>query len=134
MAEALCKKMLPQQSEIHIASAGIQATSGLPASVMTLKVLAEEGTSFSYFESQPVTAELVSNATYIFAMTQHHRDFLVRRYPQHQEKIFLLTEWTTQEDLPDPIGGGFCDYQECCKVIKEALQQILPFIKGRMEE
>lgn len=133
MAEGLLKKMLPKNANIKVASAGVQATPGLPASTMTLRVLADEGIGFSHFESQVVTSELISHATYIFAMTQQHRDFLIRHYPQHQEKIFLLTEWTTQEDLPDPIGGGFEDYQECCEVIKDSLQKIVPFIEGEVE-
>lgn len=131
MAEALLKKML--HSKMEVASSGVQATPGLPASAMTLRVLGEEGMDFSHFESQIVTPELVHQATYIFAMTQHHRDFLIRHYPRHQEKIFLLTEWTTQEDLPDPIGGGFQDYQECCEVIKSCLEKILPFIEDGVE-
>ncbi|MBM3857589.1 MAG: low molecular weight protein arginine phosphatase [Verrucomicrobia bacterium] len=131
MAEALFKKMLPKNTEIEVASAGVQATPGLSASMMTLRVLAEEGIGFSQFQSQPVTAELVKHATYIFAMTHQHRDFLIRHYPQHQEKIFLLAEWTTKEDLPDPIGGGLEDYQECCEVIKVALVKILPFVEEK---
>jgi len=124
MAEALFKKMLPQHANIKVASAGVQATPGLPASAMTLRVLAEEGIDFSHFQSQSVTSELMHQATHIVAMTQQHRDFLVRHYPQHQEKIFLLTEWTTQEDLPDPIGGGFHEYQECYDVIKASLEHL----------
>ncbi|MCX6958512.1 MAG: low molecular weight protein arginine phosphatase [Verrucomicrobiae bacterium] len=133
MAEALLKKMLPQYLKIKVASAGVQATPGLPASTMTLTVLAEEGIGFTRFQSQAVTSELIHHATYVFAMTQQHRDFLIRYYPRHQEKFFLLTEWTTQEDLPDPIGGSFQDYQECCEVIKSSLEKIIPFIEDEVE-
>ncbi|MEI6416583.1 MAG: glycine hydroxymethyltransferase, partial [Verrucomicrobiota bacterium] len=81
MAEALLKKMLPQYSKIKVASAGVQATPGLPASTMTLTVLAEEGIGFTRFQSQAVTSELIHHATYVFAMTQQHHDFLIRYYP-----------------------------------------------------
>ncbi len=133
MAEALFKKMLPKNEKIESSSAGVQTMPGLPASMMTLRVLEEEGIVFSNFTSQPVRQELIEGATYIFAMTQQHRDFLIRHYPQHQEKVLLLTEWTTQEDLPDPIGGGFHDYQECCNVIKTALETILFFVQEKVE-
>jgi protein-tyrosine-phosphatase len=96
---------------------------------MTLRVLVEEGIVFSQFQSQAVTPELLDQATHIFAMTQQHRNFLMRHYPQHQEKVFLMTEWTTQEDVVDPIGGGFQDYQECCEMIKSCLEKILPFVE-----
>ena len=134
MAEALLKKILPPYSKIKVASAGVQATPGFPANPMTLRVLAEEGIGFTRFQSQGVTPELINHATYIFAMTQQHRDFLIRYYPRHQEKIFLLTEWTTQEDLPDPIGGGLQDYQSCCEVIKASLEKILPFVEEEITE
>lgn len=132
MAEALFKKILRTNMTIEVASAGVQATPGLSASAMTLRVLADEGIRFSQFQSQSVTAELVSNANYIFTMTRQHRDFLIRYYPQHQEKIFLLTEFTTQEDIPDPIGGALEDYQECCEVIQANLEKIFPFIEGNI--
>ena len=128
MAEALLANMLYSKTEVF--SAGVQASPGLPASTMTLRVLAEEGIGFTQFQSQTVTPELMNYATYVFAMTQQHRDFLISHYPRHQEKIFLLTEWTTQENLPDPIGGSFQDYQECCQVIKTCLEKILPFIEA----
>lgn len=129
MAEALFKNMLPKDTKIRVASAGVQATQGLAASMMTLSVLAKEGIRFAHFQSQAVTPELINDATYVFAMTQQHRNFLIRCYPQYQEKIFLLTEWTTQEDLSDPIGGCLEDYEECCEVIKSSLEKILPFVK-----
>lgn len=87
MAEALLKKML--HSKMEVASAGVQATPGLPASTMTLRVLVEEGIGFTRFQSQAVTSELIHHATYVFAMTQQHRDFLIRYYPRHQEKFFF---------------------------------------------
>lgn len=128
MAEALLKKIVPKNAEIKVASAGVQATPGLPASAMTLKVLSEEKVLLSNFQSQGVTQSLMNDATYVFAMTQQHRDFLIHRYPQHQEKVFLITEWTTGLDIPDPIGGSMRDYQECCAAIKSSLEKILPFI------
>ena len=127
MAEALLANMLHSKTKVF--SAGVQATSGLPANAMTLRVLAEKGISFTHFQSQGVTLQIIDDATYIFVMTQQHQDFLIRYYPRHQEKIFLLTEWTTQDDLPDPIGGSLQDYQECCEVIQACLEKILPFIK-----
>lgn len=129
MAEALCKKRILDPSQLQVVSAGVQAIPGLPASSMTLRLLKEEGIDFSNFQSQLVTPALMKDSTYVITMTQQHRAFLIRHYPQYQEKIFLLTEWTTQEDLPDPIGGGFYEYQACAEVIKASLESILSFIK-----
>jgi protein-tyrosine phosphatase len=130
MAEALLTKMIGRDSKIKVASAGIQATPGLPASGMTLRVLQEEGVDFALFQSQRVTPKLIDDATYIFAMTHHHRDCLINSAPQHQEKIFLMTEWSGYEDISDPIGGTLHDYRDCCEAIQSCLLKIYAFIHG----
>ena len=124
--------MTEQRSDITVASAGIQATKGLPTSTGSLEVLAQQGISCSFFRSQPVTQELINRATYVFAMTQQHRDFLTLLYPKDEEKFFLITEWTTRHDISDPIGGSIRDYQYCCDTIKVCLQKILSFIDSQI--
>jgi len=128
MAEALLIKMLKKEAKIDVSSAGVQTTPGLSANPMTLRVLEDEGIDFTQFQSRVVTPALINEATYVFTMTQQHRDFLIRYYPQHQEKIFLLTEWNQQEDISDPIGGTLQDYRECCEAIQSSLSKMPPWI------
>eukprot|EP01035_Chromulina_nebulosa_P017998 gene17998-23636_t len=111
IAQGLLTKMLKTDSNIVAVSAGIQATSGLPASSMTLRVLMDEGIDFTQFQSQLVTVKLLEKATC--------------------EKYYLLTEWTTQKDVSDPFGGSLKDYQECCATIKSCIEKIIPFIESQ---
>lgn len=127
MAEALFREMTSLYSNIEIASAGLQALGGMPASPEGVAVMAKQGANLSGFLSQCITRELVEDADFIFAMTHDHRAILRRLYPEAHAKTFLLTEWSDQKDISDPIGGPIEAYQQCSKKIKLALDQILIF-------
>ncbi|MBX9742291.1 MAG: low molecular weight protein arginine phosphatase [Chthoniobacterales bacterium] len=122
MAEALFHKMTQERSDLRASSAGLQATRGAAATSFALKALAKEGIDFSSFKSKPVTAELIQEATIVFAMTEDHLFALLQRYPEHQQKFFLLNE---NQEIMDPIGGGLSNYQECCIMIQSSLKRIL---------
>ncbi|OHE77397.1 MAG: serine hydroxymethyltransferase [Verrucomicrobia bacterium RIFCSPHIGHO2_12_FULL_41_10] len=128
MAEALFCKIIAGRSDIKVASAGVSAQRGLSASREALEVLAKQGISFSFFRSQPVTKDLMQQATHVFAMTRDHKKTLEYLFPEAQKKIFLLKRSSDQLDISDPIGQGFLTYQRCSQQIQSALNDILTFI------
>lgn len=129
IAQGLFQKMVGYNHEYDVASAGLHAVLGLAASSLSLAVLAEQGIDFSRFRSQPVTSSLIEQATHVFTMTQNHLRELIRLYPQHQKKFFLLNEGITTNDISDPIGGNLETYQECCETIQHALDNILTLLR-----
>ncbi|MFI0347876.1 MAG: serine hydroxymethyltransferase [Chthoniobacterales bacterium] len=132
MAEALFKKMTDRRNDIKIHSAGIQTMDGLPASSNAIKIMAKQGANLSSFQSHSVTASLIGQADFIFAMTHHHERALLQLYPEAKKKIFLLTKWSSEKDIDDPIVGTIEDYQACSEKIKIALQKILAFIDKQL--
>ena len=132
MAEGLFRRMLRNREDIRVASAGISAAPGFPASANAASALRSQGINLSAFRSQPLNEALVEKATYIFAMTRGHLDVILTFFPEAAEKTFLLTEFQRGPergtDIPDPIGQGPEVYNRCRDRIKAALPGILDFI------
>jgi glycine hydroxymethyltransferase len=134
IAEGLFRRLTGNRRDIEVASAGVHAVRGQPPSVYAVEVCAEEGTDISGLRSQPLTGALVDQATHIFAMTGAHVETIQTLFPQSAEKTFLLREFeepgtTVWRDLPDPIGLGREVYEECARIIKNALPSVLAFVE-----
>ena len=101
---------------------------------MQSKCCAKAGVDISNLRSQPLTATLVDRATHIFAMTGAHLETIQTLFPQGAEKSFLLREFeepgtTVWRDVPDPIGLGREVYEQCARIIKNALPSVLAFVE-----
>ena len=132
MAEGLFRAMIKGRGDIEVASAGVSAAAGFPASANALSAVRSAGADLSRFRSQPLTEALVEKATYIFAMTRGHLDVILTFFPEAAEKTFLVTEFQRGPergaDIPDPIGQGPEVYIRCRDRIKAALPSLLNFI------
>src|SRR5579863_9390616 len=112
MAEGIFRKLLSERLScpedelvdrgFMVASAGVAAAPGNPASPEGVEILVDRGVDLRGHESQPVTAQLLSQADQIFTMTGSHRDFLVREFPETASRVRLLAR--DGSDIIDPIG------------------------------
>jgi glycine hydroxymethyltransferase len=124
IAEGLFRRLIGNRKDIEVASAGVYA----------VEVCAEEGTDISRLRSAPLSPALVDQATHIFAMTGAHLETIQTLFPQTAEKTFLLREFeepgtTVWRDVPDPIGLGREVYEDCARIIKNALPSVLAFVE-----
>src|SRR5213596_3364076 len=134
IAEGLFRRMLGNRKDIEVVSAGVHAVRGQPPSLYAVEVCAEEGVDIGDLRSQPLTAALVDSATHIFAMTGAHLETIQTLFPQGAEKSFLLREFeepgtTVWRDVPDPIGLGREVYEDCARIIRNALPSVLAFVE-----
>jgi glycine hydroxymethyltransferase len=134
IAEGLFRRLTGNRKDIEVASAGVHAVRGQPPSVYAVEVCAEQGTDIRDLRSQPLTGALVDQATHIFAMTGAHLETIQTLFPQSAEKTFLLREFeepgsTVWRDVPDPIGLGRETYEDCARIIKNALPGVLAFVE-----
>ena len=133
MAEGLFRKLLGGNRDFRIASAGVGAGGGQPASVHTIEVLRSLGIDLAQFRSRPLTGELVAEATWIFAMTRSHLDTIQLLFPEAADKAFLVCEFdpglaSRSLDIPDPIGLSLDAYERTRDILNRALPGILKFI------
>jgi len=134
MAEGLFRRLLGNRKDIEVASAGVHAVRGQPASMHAVHVCEQEGVDIRGIRSQPLTATLVDHATHIFAMTASHLDTIHMLFPHGAEKAYLLREFeepgmTVWRDVPDPIGCSRDVYSVCAATIKNALPTVLAFVE-----
>jgi glycine hydroxymethyltransferase len=134
IAEGLFRRLVGNRKDIEVASAGVHAVRGQPPSLYAVQVCETEGVNIGDLRSQPLTADLVDQATHIFAMTGAHLETIHMLFPQGTEKTFLLREFeepgsTVWRDVPDPIGLGREVYEDCARTIKNALPSVLAFVE-----
>lgn len=124
-AEYLMKKLCPK-TNLHVASAGIDAQANFPIPNFVTRLLAEEGINEIHHTPKKPTQEMMDAAAHIYAMEEHHKEFLIRNFPKAKDKVSLLTE----KGISDPIGGTEQVYRDCLKEIKEALIKIMKSLEG----
>ena len=132
MAEGIFLALTHKHPQWDVASAGIAASYGDLASRETLDLLyRRHNIDFSGHGSQPVTEQLIEEATDIFTMTEAHLAILLAHFPQHAGKMHMATEWTTRRDVPDPIGCGKRAYEQVSTVLDDAITAIIQHLTQR---
>lgn len=131
----LFRDLAKEHSDYQIQSAGVGAYSGQPASRNSVILAKERGLDLSRHQSQAVTVGLVENATHIFAMSRSHVAAILADYPEADDKIYLVSEFSADDflrnrDLSDPFGGSLSDYRETL----EHLEKMLPYVLAYIEQ
>ena len=129
MAEGLFKKLVSGRGDITVASAGVSAGRGMPASGDAVRALSPLGIDLTRFRSQPVSEDLIEKATHIFVMTRDHKRLLELFFPESAGKTRLLRDLESgSPDVPDPIGLGRETYERCRDTIRRTLPALLKLI------
>ncbi len=131
MAEVIARARLGEKSGWKVASAGVAAIHGEPASGEAVEVCRELGLDLRQHGSQPVTRELLEQARWIIVMTQMHREVLARRFPEYHARIRLLKSFGFPkgfEDIPDPIGSSHDVYRTVRDAIESAISDLVIFL------
>lgn len=110
-----CKPDEVERHGIVVASAGMAAWGGGPASPHAVAAAAEMGGDLTAHESQPVTEALVGQADVILTMTATHRAGLLAHFPEAGGRVMLLA--ADRADVIDPIGGDLDTYRACIRQI-----------------
>lgn len=133
MAEALFRYKLSEklkcdESELaqhgyYVASAGISAGYGMPASPEAAELLRNRQIDLTLHSSQPLTERLLNQADFIYTLTRGHRRAILAERPDMADKVQVLA--ADGSDVPDPIGSGIDEYERCQAAIESHLDVIL---------
>ncbi len=140
MAEGLFRKLVAEKPDYEVlGSAGVSAYPGDKISPETAAVLKQQSADLPEFRSRAVTADLLENATHVFAMTESHLDMLVHAFPDYAEKCNLVCDFISFNgkvgvDVPDPIGQGPRAYNAVAQVFEHALPALVMFMNGELED
>jgi len=134
MAEGIARLVLAGKPGWRIASAGVGAINGQPASPHAVTAMRQVNADISGHRSQMLAAQLVDEADYIFALTQSHAEGILYYHPEAAEKLFLLREFddsveSYEKDIADPIGGPLPGYVETRDQIERGVRTAIDFIE-----
>lgn len=136
MAEIFAKKWLAEKFHCNldsieqlgykVFSAGVMASSEMPASAEAAEIARENGLDLSAHRSRPLDVALIRSCDWIFALGRSHRDRIVSWCPDVADRCRLLDE---TGDIPDPIGADLDVYRRTagriCRALEIRLKEIL---------
>jgi len=126
MAAGLMRQRLAQEGLGHhqVASAGVWALDGRPASDHAVTVMAERGIDISEHIAHTVTADDMAEADLVLVMSRDQAQVLRNTWPQYDWKVHRLSEMAgKRQDVSDPYGGSLADYRACADTIERYLNE-----------
>ena len=134
MAEYLMRRRLGDPTVWSVASAGVFAMDGAPASAEAVQALSDLDIDASGHRSQVLTDVLIESATLLAVMTASHKQQVLSYFPDAEGKVFLLTEFGVggaPQDVSDPIGQSLNVYRYTRDQIDSALSDLILYMKER---
>lgn len=136
LAEALARQKLERAGlagSIRVASAGMIAWPGSPASQEMIDLAVEWGLDLSNHRARKLNAYLLDEATLVVTMTGVQCMMLQAAYPEFASRIISLGELAgSGEDVEDPYGRDLEAYRHCAAALKRLLDMAWPAIVQRL--
>ncbi|MBL8862998.1 MAG: Sua5/YciO/YrdC/YwlC family protein [Planctomycetes bacterium] len=131
MAEALARRLLAERLEttpgrlgdmgFELASMGVFARPGDPASKGALAAMAEDGIDLAEHRARAAIPEVIARHDRVYCMTRSHREALLALLPPGKAAHVDLLD-PRGADVPDPFGGGRNEYRAAADRIAGALR------------
>lgn len=131
MAERILKgKLEGNRCNIEkVSSAGISGVmEGMPGDPKAVKMLVDKGFDSYNHESRLLTEDMVDEADKIIVMEKIHREEIVSKYPDVEEKVYLLKSFSgigPDEQIKDPYGLSSYHYRLCFAEIYMAVEGLV---------
>jgi len=131
MAAGLLCRALGNVNNWKIASAGICAAEGWPASANAVEALREKEIDISEHSSRTLTTQMILAADIVVTMTKAHRDYVIALVEESEPKVFLLKSFSVSQsptDIYDPVGESLDIYRRVRDEIDAALPDLILFM------
>lgn len=133
MAEHLLRKWLGPDSEWDVASAGVSAFDGEPASGGAVRAMEEKQLDLSGHRSQHLTQAHIDASDLIVVMTAAHKQAVLQRFPRAADRVVLLNQFSHRrlgEDVPDPFGMRADVYRTIRDELEAAMPDLVLHVHG----
>lgn len=125
MAVGIFNKILEEnkpEGDWRVESAGTWGLDGEPAAAGSLAVMNNKGIDISEHRARRVNQELLQAFDLILTMESGQKESMRMEFPESSDRIFLLSEMVDQkQDVDDPYGGVFSEYEHAAEEIEEYL-------------
>jgi protein-tyrosine-phosphatase len=131
MAAEMLSRALPSHLEhdVVVRSAGMHARTGREAERRALLVSRELGIPLDAHQAQPVGPEMVAAADAILAMDFANKAELLARFPEVQDRIFLLSTYAEGKqrfrEIPDPYFGDLDEVRRCYQTLQTCIHNLV---------
>lgn len=135
LLQAAFKKTGGVLETLEVASAGVAAIDGLPASAHSMTAAQALNLDLQSHQSQALSLDLLERAYAIFGMTQSHVDSLQASFPELAQNVYRLREFLPQDhgrEIPDPYGQNLAAYQACLSSMQAAMPSVIGFLQERL--
>lgn len=126
MAEMYTKKIILERNiNIQVSSSGLYVNDNDFISENLKKVLARENIVLNHTPRQ-IDRGFIENNDIILTMTREHKKKLIGLFPEYDNKIFTLSEYTEiGGDIYDPYGKDYMFYEVIFNQIKKAVIRLV---------
>ena len=125
IAVGIFNKILDEQNpegDWRVESAGTWGLDGEPAAAGSLAVMKNNGIDISEHRARSVNQDLLQVFDLILTMESGQKESMRMEFPEVSDRIFLLSEMVNQkQDVDDPYGGVFSEYEQAADEIEEYL-------------
>lgn len=108
--------------ELSVASAGLAAAPGMPASEHSITCMRALGLDLSDHRSRPVDLLEAQHADLVLCLGPRHAEVL-QRNGVPRERLRVID--ADAGGVPDPFGADLASYQACTEVLEEAVQKLI---------
>jgi protein-tyrosine phosphatase len=121
----------------QVASAGVWAVDGQPASANAIATMAERGIDITDHIAHTLDAADVTGSDLILVMSREHEWMIQNTWPQYRWKVHRLSEMVgKRKDVRDPYGGPIEEYRTCADTLADyvdrGFQRILELVEGHL--
>lgn len=121
---------------LEVASAGVAAIDGMPASAHSKTAVQALGLDLSHHQSRALSADLMERCYAIFGMTQSHVELLQANFPELSHPIYRFREFLPVDngrEIPDPYGQNLAAYQNCLSSMQAAIPSLMGYLQSQLK-
>lgn len=134
MAHKLMEKKLQdrKRTDIQVYSCGTFAEDGDTADAEAKEVMKEYGVDMKSHQAVNMYHSPIQEMDLILCATTTHKQFVLRQYPELEQKVYTLKEYVGEQDkdISDPWGYDIATFRFCAAKIEECLEKLLEKIES----
>lgn len=136
MAEGMFKNLIKKhnmEDKFNVSSAGTAVNMPLPASDNAISALKDFELDLTNHMSRMITREMLEESDLVLAMTEAHKNYVLKLMPEAKGKVFTLIEYATdgeKGDIADPYCMDLETYRSCRDEISKYLEMIIQKMKA----
>ncbi|HET9406850.1 MAG TPA: hypothetical protein VFO39_06395 [Candidatus Sulfotelmatobacter sp.] len=129
MCEALMKRAVSAaRINVHVTSAGLNATPGRPAHPWSLAAARDFGIDLSQHRARLVSQRMLDDADAIFVMDYQNQVELLSRFPAVADKVFMLSAYAGDNyksiEIRDPFFGDEQETRNCYNILETCIRNL----------